>query len=220
MWALMWATAMEFPLYLLFRRENGNRPRGFGVLIANVRPSSMPANAFREISRAWIEINGRIMSDVHLETPDGVVDSFGFGEVSSLAPGGPDEHFAAAAAEAVAAPAVPTLGPLKAFAGTFRGRGFNTIFRPNTGSPTKLPVQVTDDNLLELNLTEETLSFSPQLGSVPNRGEVQGDTFLNGVPYLQVVTDVTTPSQPVVIHVEPGLWMIVQRTQDPAEPGT
>ncbi len=158
------------------------------------------------------------MSDVHLETPDSVTDTFGFGEVSSLAPAGPDDHFDAAAA---VAPANPPLGPLQAFAGTFHGKGFNTIFRPESSqTPTKLPVQVTDDNLLELNLTAETLSFSPSLGSVPNRGEVQGDTFLNGVPYLQVIADVTTPGPSVTIHVEPGLWMIVQKTTDPAEPGT
>jgi hypothetical protein len=71
--------------------------------------------------------------------------------------------------------------------------------------------------VLELNLTAESLSFSPSLGSVPNRGLVQGDVFLNGVPYLQTVSDVTT-GQPVGIHVEPGLWMAVPSTSDPAEP--
>ena len=108
------------------------------------------------------------MSEVHLETPDSVTETFGFGEVPSLAPAGPDEQFAAAAVTAAAAAAVPSLGPLKAFAGTFRGKGFNTIFRPeSTPTPTKLPVQVTDDNLLELNLTEETLSFSPSWAACP-----------------------------------------------------
>src|ERR1700760_185618 len=138
------------------------------------------------------------MSHVHFATPAVVAaaDTFHFNEVSSLAPD---------AAAPVAANPDPPLGILQHFAGTFHGRGFNTIFRPeSTPTPTKLPVQVTDDNLLELNLTTETLSFSPALGSVPNRGEVQGDTFLNGVPYLQVVTDVTTPGAPVTIHVEPG----------------
>jgi hypothetical protein len=48
-----------------------------------------------------------------------------------------------------------------------------------------LPVPVSD-NILELNLTSESLSFSPSLGAVPNRGSnPQGDIFLNGVPYLQ-----------------------------------
>ena len=116
-------------------------------------------------------------------------------------------------------PAAPSLGPLAAFTGTFRGRGFNTIFRPDSpNTPTTLPKPVSgSDNVLELNLTEETLSFSPSLGSVPNRGMVQGDIFLNGVPYLQSITDVTVPAEPVGIHAEPGLWMAVPATADPAE---
>ncbi|MBV9794882.1 MAG: hypothetical protein JO016_13195 [Actinobacteria bacterium] len=114
--------------------------------------------------------------------------------------------------------AVPSLGPLTAFTGTFHGSGFNTIFRPDLGSPTKLPIPANSDNLLELNLTQETLSFSPALGNVPNRGEVQPDVFLNGVPYLQVIQDVTIPSQSVGIHFEPGLWMSMPKTTDPNVP--
>ena len=112
----------------------------------------------------------------------------------------------------------PPLGPLAAFTGTFTGNGFNTIFRPdNPTTPTTLPIQVSSDNVLELNLTQENLTFSPSLGQVPNRGEVQGDINLNGVPYLQTITDIT--SQPHVgIHVEPGLWMAVPSTTDPADP--
>ena len=115
----------------------------------------------------------------------------------------------------------PALGPLAAFKGNWVGGGFNTIFRPdNQQTPTPLPIPVSgSDNILELNLTQETLSFSPSLGSVPNRGAVQGDAFLNGVPYLQAINDVTT-GQPVGIHLEPGLWVIVPPTQDPAEGST
>ena len=70
--------------------------------------------------------------------------------------------------------------------------------------------------MLELNLTLETLSFSPSLGSIPNRGSgTQGDIFLNGVPYLQTISDVTVPSQPVGIHFEPGIWLAVPATTDP-----
>lgn len=114
----------------------------------------------------------------------------------------------------------PGLGPLAAFVGTFSGNGFNTIFRPqNAATPTPLPVPVPgSDNILELNLTSESLAFSPSLGSVPNRGEVQGDIFLNGVPYLQSIKDITNPAQPVGIHVEPGIWMMVPSTTDPKEP--
>jgi hypothetical protein len=117
----------------------------------------------------------------------------------------------------------PSLGPLAAFAGTFRGHGLNTIFRPNgTQTPTPLPTPPTgpSGNVLEINLTSETLSFSPALGSVPNRGFKQGDIFLNGVPYLQSISDVTVPSQPVGIHFEPGLWIAVPATAFPEEGAT
>lgn len=149
------------------------------------------------------------MSDVQLEPVFSLPDGFTFGEVPSgaTAAGGDGS--------------VPSLGPLTAFTGTFYGSGFNTIFRPDLGSPTKLPTPpkpVTNDNLLELNLTRETLSFSPALGKVPNRGEVQRSAFLNGVPYLQVIQDVTHPGQPVGIHFEPGLWMSMPQTTDPNVP--
>lgn len=113
----------------------------------------------------------------------------------------------------------PMLGPLQAFQGTFMGHGFNTIFRPqNAASPTALPVpQPNSNNVLELNLTAETLSFSPSLGTVPNRGEVQGDIALNGVSYLQTVNDVTDPTISTSIHFEPGLWMIAPPTTEPPE---
>ncbi|HEX5191708.1 MAG TPA: heme-binding protein [Solirubrobacteraceae bacterium] len=126
------------------------------------------------------------------------------------------------AKKAFAQPATPKLGPLAHFTGTFAGNGFNTIFRPdNTVTPTPFPVSPVgpNDNVLELNLTNETLSFSAPLGTVPNRGFVQGDAFLNGVPYLQTINDVTTGS-PVGIHFEPGLWIIVPPTKDPKEGST
>jgi len=112
----------------------------------------------------------------------------------------------------------PSLGPLAAFVGDWHGRGFNTIFRPDSPrTPTPLPHPVSgSDNVLELNLTSESLSFSPSLGTVPNRGMVQADAFLNGVPYLQAINDVTT-GQSTGIHLEPGLWVIVPLTTDPAE---
>jgi hypothetical protein len=120
----------------------------------------------------------------------------------------PPEHVE----ERLALPPEPTLGPLAAFVGTWRGNGFNTIFRPNSPqTPTPLPIPEGGDNVLELNLTEESLAFSPSLGSVPNRGMTEADAFLNGVPYLQTISDITM-GQPVGIHVEPGLWMCVPPT--------
>ena len=151
------------------------------------------------------------MTDIHLQPALSLPAGFRFGEVSSFT------------APRALASAVPALGPLSAFTGAFRGSGFNTIFRPDsTKTPTGLPKPITgSDNVLELNLTRETLSFSPSLGSVPNRGTgQQGDIFLNGVPYLQSITDVTLPNQPIGIHFEPGLWMAVPGTTDPAEGAT
>src|SRR5579864_4333635 len=99
------------------------------------------------------------------------------------------------------------LGPLAAFVGDWVGNGFNTIFRPdNAVTPTPLPNPVPgSDNILELNLTSEILSFSPSLGAVPNRGtQPQGDIFLNGVPYVQKVNDITIHGESVGIHFEIG----------------
>jgi len=151
------------------------------------------------------------MTDIHLQPALSRPAGFRFGEVSSFT------------APRALASAVPALGPLSAFTGTFRGSGFNLIFRPDSAkTPTGLPKPITgSDNVLELNLTLETLSFSPSLGSVPNRGSgQQGDIFLNGVPYLQTITDVTVPNQPIGIHFEPGMWMAVPATTDPAEGAT
>jgi hypothetical protein len=104
----------------------------------------------------------------------------------------------------------------------FAGNGFNTIFRPQSPkSTTPLPTPVPNsDNVLELNLTAETLSFSAPLGNVPNRGfGNQPDIFLNGVPYVQTVNDITSGSA-VGIHFEPGIWLAVPPTTIPAEAAT
>jgi hypothetical protein len=110
----------------------------------------------------------------------------------------------------------PTLGPLAAFVGDWQGNGFNTIFRPDSPeTPTPFPNPVPpSDNVLELNLTAESLSFSKELGTVPNRGMVQADISLNGVPYLQSIEDVNI-GPPKGIHLEPGLWVIVPPTSAP-----
>ena len=113
----------------------------------------------------------------------------------------------------------PPLGPLAAFVGDWVGNGFNLIFRPDsTVTPTPLPDPVTSDNILELNLTSESLSFARNLGSVPNRGTTpQGDIFLNGVPYVQTVNDITNRGENVGIHFEPGIWIHVPSTTVPPE---
>ncbi|HET6842275.1 MAG TPA: heme-binding protein [Candidatus Angelobacter sp.] len=134
-----------------------------------------------------------------------------------------DFKFAAVRADhLVVAPPPPTapLGPLAAFVGDWAGQGFNTIFRPDsTATPTPLPFPITgSDNILELNLTSETLSFSPPLGAIPNRGtDKQGDITLNGVPYLQKVNDITIHGESVGIHFEPGMWIHVPATTVPPQ---
>ena len=124
----------------------------------------------------------------------------------------------------VAHPSPPPapLGPLAAFVGDWVGNGFNTIFRPdNAVTPTPLPNPVPPpppprDNILELNLTSEELSFSKSLGSVPNRGtNPQGDIFLNAVPYLQTINDITVHGEKAGIHFEPGMWLHVPATTVP-----
>jgi hypothetical protein len=135
------------------------------------------------------------------------------------------------AEEALAPPAQAPLGPLVNFTGEFAGRGFNMIFRPNSDAPTTTlfpnplppppPPAVPNENVLELNLTTETLKFSDPLGNVPNRGlQAQNDIFLNSVPYVQAINDVTNPATgkadgPATgIHFEPGLWVHVPATKN------
>jgi hypothetical protein len=62
------------------------------------------------------------------------------------------------------------------------------------------------------------------LGAVPNRGAVQRDITLGGVRYLQTITDVIrVPNRDprskdaTPIHLEPGLWVIIEPTQHPAQ---
>jgi len=115
----------------------------------------------------------------------------------------------------------PPLGPLAAFVGDFAGNGFNTIFRPDSlATPTSLPIvpppNPPHDNILELNLTSETLCFAQSLGNVPNRGSGnQKDLTLNGIPYIQEVDDITIVGESTPIHLEPGLWMAVPQTDIP-----
>lgn len=133
-----------------------------------------------------------------------------------------------------AQPLETSLGVLTQFQGTYVGAGFNIIFRPNnTVTTTTFPETVApfpgrsdiaNDNVLELNVTSETLAFTQQnIGNVPNRGQGgQGDIFLAGAAYVHSVSDMLNPDtgkadipDPQVIHYEPGLWMQVPASQEP-----
>jgi hypothetical protein len=106
-------------------------------------------------------------------------------------------------------PAPPSLGVLEQLIGTWKGSGFNTVWRPN-----HTPGQ---DRFLELNLTQETLAFTEIPGTIPNRGFLQGDLFMLGVTYLQTIQDANLGSG---LHLEPGVVLLIPPTTDPSLPTT
>lgn len=107
-------------------------------------------------------------------------------------------------------PILNPLGPLQNLPGTWTGTGFNTIWRPNhPASP--------QDRFLELNLTDETLEFTPISGPIPNRGLLQPDINMFGMTYMQQISDHNLGAG---LHVEPGIWAVVPPTADPAEGST
>ncbi|MGH6844367.1 MAG: hypothetical protein ACRECU_06555, partial [Methylocella sp.] len=88
------------------------------------------------------------------------------------------------------------LGPLADLAGTWRGKGFNLIARPDFHDKTDL--------YLQLNQTRETLKFDAIGSSVPNRGFGQDDIELFGLTYLQKISDAGFDG---ALHIEPGIWV-------------
>ena len=103
------------------------------------------------------------------------------------------------------------LGPLAGLAGSWSGRGFNAIWRPHTGA---------SDHFLELNVTDDQIDLEVISGNIPNRGLVQGDIFMQGLTYLQQISDanVKVNGAPAGLHIEPGLWVNVPSLTDPQEP--
>jgi hypothetical protein len=115
------------------------------------------------------------------------------------------------------------LGPLAFLAGSWRGPGFNAIWRPD--NPESLPITSPPDQtkrFLELNLTHDSFDFHVIPGVVPNRGlNPQTDLSLYGLHYLQRVSDADPSPGPKVkppgysttakqaLHIEPGLFMNV-----------
>jgi hypothetical protein len=98
------------------------------------------------------------------------------------------------------------LGLLADLAGTWHGKGFNLIARPDKEGGAPL--------FLELNQTQETLRFDPIATSIPNRGNAQDDIELFGLTYLQKISDTVTGG---ALHIEPGIWVTVPKTDAPAE---
>ncbi|HZD30738.1 MAG TPA: hypothetical protein VE779_03670, partial [Candidatus Angelobacter sp.] len=112
------------------------------------------------------------------------------------------------------------LGPLASLPGSWRGTGFNEIWRPDNpeSQPLKIPPDQTK-RFLELNLTSETLDFHVIPGVVPNRGlNPQQDLSLYGLHYLQRVSDADLPpfsTAGQALHIEPGLFMNVPASDEP-----
>jgi hypothetical protein len=97
---------------------------------------------------------------------------------------------------------------------TWKGTGFNMIWRPNFGNASG-----GSRHFLQLNLTKETLAFTDITGDtgIANRGLLQPDIFLGGVAYLQTIDDEFDDSGQ---HFEPGVFNNVPATVNPSEPPT
>jgi hypothetical protein len=130
------------------------------------------------------------------------------------------EHAARhALAHAAPAPA-DFLGHLRGFVGgrpgaqnqrTWKGAGFNMIWRPTSAAGSGA-----QGFFLELNLTDETLSFNEISGNtgVANRGLLQQDIFLGAVAYVQTIKDTFDNSGQ---HFEPGVWRVCLTRPIPAK---
>jgi hypothetical protein len=115
-----------------------------------------------------------------------------------------------------------SLGPLADLAGTWIGNGFTLISLPDFDS--KLPSTGRQPFRLKLNSTVEILEFVPIGAEVPNRGSTivnsdagQRDINIFGLRYLQRIADSVT-HQP--LHIEPGFWLNVPKTDVPPLPTT
>jgi hypothetical protein len=116
--------------------------------------------------------------------------------------------------EAVETAAIPhgvpdPLGALGALAGTWKGHGFNAIWRPHHPSG--------QDRFLELNRTDDTIVFTRINGPIPNRGLAMPDINMHGLTYMQQISESSTSAG---LHIEPGIWATVPQTSDPNEPAS
>jgi hypothetical protein len=100
------------------------------------------------------------------------------------------------------------LGPLAQLPGTWKGHGFNTVWRPHHGG---------EGRFLELNLTTETLVFTKINGAIPNRGFLMPDINMFGLTYMQQIAETSTGAG---LHLEAGMWANVPPTMKPPKPAT
>jgi hypothetical protein len=96
------------------------------------------------------------------------------------------------------------LGALAGLLGSWSGRGFNVIWRPNHSAG--------QDHFLELNVTGDQIDFTAIPGAIPNRGLLQPDINMFGLTYLQQVKDANLNAG---LHIEPGLWVTIPATTNP-----
>ena len=112
---------------------------------------------------------------------------------------------AAVAPAAVIAPPPLDYGPLSLLEGVWKGKGFNTIWRPHFPSDPQA-------EFLELNMTNETLAFTKIDGAIPNRGLLNDDINMVGLTYMQQIAQTDDGAG---LHIEPGIWALVPATDDP-----
>lgn len=104
------------------------------------------------------------------------------------------------------------LGPLANLAGTWKGSGFSQMWRPdNTDPASHNPNNIR--RFLQLNATNETLTFTAIPNAIPNRGVGdQPDITIYGLHYLQSINDGDPnkfPNHGEALHIEPGLFLNV-----------
>ena len=99
------------------------------------------------------------------------------------------------------------LGPLQELPGFWEGVGFNLIARPDYSGGGE------NGLFLAVNLLRESIEFTTIGSPVINRGSLQDDIAIYGVTYLHRVTDATTGS---ALHIEPGMWLNIPPTTEPA----
>lgn len=112
------------------------------------------------------------------------------------------------AADLAAAEPADPLGPLADLPGTWKGHGFNAIWRPHIGG---------QDRFLELNLTTETLVFSHITGPIPNWGLLRPNINMVGLSCMHQIAEASSGAG---LHIEPGVLAHVPPRTGAREPAT